>query len=124
MSMEYVGVIEVEPRLSRDEVYWMADGNATGWMVSRDGRVLRPRPGIDLEVGLHSLRDLVCTERGSHRFEGAVAAYDSQSGTLVLITVGNGRVSRRTVRSRPARSTGSNVIDLASRRRTTSRAIS
>jgi hypothetical protein len=123
MSMEYVGVVEVDPCFSRDEVNWMAEGNATGWTVSRDGRILGPHPTIDLDACLQGLRDLVSLGRGEHTFEGAVAAYDTECGSLFVVTVRNGKVSRRTLRSRPEPPTGSNVIDLASRRRATSRAI-
>jgi hypothetical protein len=124
MDMEYVGLVEVDPCFSRDEVNWIVEANATGWIVSRDGRVLGPRPGVDLEMCVQGLRDLVALGRGEHRFDGAVAVYDAEGGALVLLTVANGKVSRRTLRSRPAPPIGSNVIDLASRRRRTrSRAI-
>jgi hypothetical protein len=124
MSMEYVGLVEVDPCFSREEVNWIVEANPTGWIVSRDGRVLGPHPGIELEACVQGLRDLIALGRGEHTFEGAVAVYDSECGSLVLLTVSNGKVSRRTLRSRPAPPTGSNVIDLASRRgRTRSRAI-
>jgi xanthine/CO dehydrogenase XdhC/CoxF family maturation factor len=63
----------------------------------------------------------------SSRFRGMVVAFDTSSRELVGITVSGGRVTSRVLRTaRAARATGarSNVVELSSRRRSTSRAIS
>jgi predicted ArsR family transcriptional regulator len=115
--MEYAGAVDVEPPYG-------VDGRPPPlWTLSRDGSELRPHPEAGLDVVVHALRDLVKEERGRRRFEGVVAAYDDTTGELVAVTARAGRVTRRTIRSGRLLSR-SNVIDLATHRRTISRQIS
>ena len=112
--MEYAGAVDVEPPYG-------VDGHPPlPWTLSRDGSELRPHPQAGLDVVVDALRDLVKEERGRRRFAGVVAAYDDETGALVTVSAAAGRVTRRTVRSGRLR-TRSNVIDLATHRRTISR---
>ena len=93
------------------------------WVASRDGTRLRPQSRGDIATALASLRLLVGTTDRPRRFRGTVAAYDDESRDLVAITASGGRVTLRSVRKAVAARQRSNVIDLATRRRTVSRAI-
>src|SRR3954447_10321534 len=121
MSIEYAGAVEVAPRLPIHEQTW---ARTAGWTPSRDGRMIRPRADLRVEVAVHALRDLVALDRGRRTYEGVVAAYDVRSRELVTITVQDGRVRRRTVHAPTTIEPRSNVIDLATHRRRISRAIS
>jgi hypothetical protein len=121
MSIEYAGAVEVAPRLPIHEQTWV---RAAGWTPSRDGRTIRPRGDLRLEVAVHALRDLVAIDQGRRTYTGVVAAYDVRSRELVTITVRDGRVRRRTLHSPDRITPRSNVIDLATHRRRISRAIS
>src|SRR5689334_5232850 len=118
--MEIVGAIEVEPPvrgMEQERVF------GAGWSPSSDGHAIRPREDVSLAAAVRSLRELIADDEGERTYTGVVAAYDVRSRELVTITVGDGRVSRRTVRRAPVRER-SNVIDLATHRRWISRAIS
>ncbi len=119
MSMEYAGAVEVEPPFRGGALDWV---RSTGWMPSRDGRRIRPQ-GECLSDAVLALRELMSLEAGQRVYAGVVAAYDTESRDLVLVHVRNGRVTRRATR-RPEVREGSNVIDLATHRRTISRQIS
>ncbi len=128
MTTEFAGAIEIEPPLSAAEVGYvrrLADGGpeSMAWVATRDGTRLRPKGRGDIAAALTSLRLLVGTMEQPRRFRGTVAAYDVRTRDLVAITVANGRVTLRTVRRSRAATQHSNVIDLATRRRTISRAI-
>ena len=127
MSIEYAGAIVLDPPLTADVVAWLADASAGwpgGWLVARDGSRLRPRQGSALEPSVSWLRTTLEYCDGVTEAEGKVAAYDSDTLQLVMITVRAGRVTRRIVQRKPhpAR-VRSNVVDLAARRRTTTRAL-
>ncbi len=129
MTTEFAGAIEIEPPLSGAEVAYVRrlagdDGAAPmPWAPTRDGTTLRPHGAVDLEGAVESLRLLVGTMERPSRFRGTVAAYDAHARDLLAITVANGRVTVRALRrARPA-AQRSNVIDLATHRRTISRAI-
>ena len=127
MTTEYAGAIEIEPPLSSGEIAYVRRlGNggrpeAMPWAASRDGTRLRARGHAEVATALASLRLLVGTVERPARFRGTVAAYDPAGRELVALTVANGRVTIRSLRKR--RGQRSNVIDLAARRRTVSRAI-
>jgi hypothetical protein len=117
--MEIAGAIEVEPPfrgMEQERVY------GVGWSPSPSGRDIRPRDDVSLDAAVRSLRALVA-ERDGRTYDGVVAAYDPTTRGFVVVTVSDGRVTRRTVRRPPIRG-GSNVIDLATHRRWISRAIS
>ena len=117
--MEYAGAVEVTPPFrarAQDGV------RGSGWTPSRDGQTIRPRAGISLDDCVGSLRDLVMLDAGVRTYEGVVAAYDASRRELVTITVRQGRVNRRTLRKSPDRER-TNVIELATHRRSVSRAI-
>jgi hypothetical protein len=129
MTTEFAGAIEIEPPLSGAEVAYvrrLADDDAAApmpWAPARAGTTLRPHGAADLEEAVVSLRLLVGTMERPSRFRGTVAAYDDHARDLHAITVANGRVTVRALRrARPA-TERSNVIDLATHRRTISRAI-
>lgn len=116
--MEIAGAIEVAPPfrgMEQERVF------GAGWSPSPSGSYLRPRDDVSLDAAVRSLRDLV--EEGGRTYDGVVAAYDPATRGLVVVSVCDGRVRRRTVRRPPVRE-GSNVIDLATHRRRISRAIS
>lgn len=117
--MEYAGAVEVTPPFRASAQDWV---RGTGWTPSRDGQTIRPRSGISLEDCVGSLRDLVMLDAGVRTYEGVVAAYDTTRRELVTVTVRQGRVNRRTLRKAPERPT-TNVIELATHRRSVSRAI-
>jgi hypothetical protein len=119
VSMEYAGAVEVEPPFRGGALDWVRD---TGWLPSQDGRWIRPR-GDSLDGALRALREMVSLDDGLRAYAGVVAAYDTDSHDLVMVHVRDGRVTRRTTR-RPEVKEGSNVIDLATHRRTISRQIS
>jgi hypothetical protein len=129
MTTEFAGVIEIEPPLSGAEVAYVRrlasddDVAALPWAPARDGTTLRPRGTADVERAVGSLRLLVATVERPSRFRGTVAAYDTDSRDLVAITVANGRVTVRVLRRARSAVQRSNVIDLATHRRTISRAI-
>jgi hypothetical protein len=128
MITEFAGAIEIEPPLSGAEVAHVrrlaGDGAApTPWAPARDGTTLRPRGSVDLEGAVASLRLLVGAMDRPSRFRGTVAAYDADARDLLAITVANGRVTVRVLRRARAATQRSNVIDLATHRRTISRAI-
>ena len=120
MAMEYAGAVEVEPAMRGGAQEW---ARSAGWAPSRDGRTIRPREDVALEAAVGSLREMVGLEDGRRTYAGVLAAYDPESRDLVLVTVRDGRVTRRTAR-RPRVRERSNVIDLATHRRTISRQIS
>jgi hypothetical protein len=126
MATEFAGAIEIDPPLTSAELGYvrrLAEGGPPGslpWAASRDGTRLRARREGDIATALASLRLLVGTTDRPRRFRGTVAAYDGDTGDLVAITVAGGRVTLRSLRAGVRRS---NVIDLAARRRTLSRAI-
>jgi len=118
--MELAGSIKVDPPfvgMEQEEVF------GAGWSPSGDGRDIRPREEVSLAAAVRTLRELVAADEGRRVYVGVVAAYDPETRGLVVVTVRDGRVSRRTVRRPPVRER-SNVIDLASHRRWISRAIS
>jgi hypothetical protein len=117
--MEYAGAVEVTPPFRASAQDWV---RGSGWTPSRDGQTIRPRAGITLDDCVGSLRDLVMLDGGVRTYEGVVAAYDATRRELVTITVRQGRVNRRTLRKSPDRQR-SNVIELATHRRSVSRAI-
>lgn len=125
MSTEYAGAMDLDPPLDPEEASWIRDGVGPGhggWIPTRDGSALRPRPEADPAELVAWLRDLVAA--GRREVSGAVAAYDTDTRELVVITARGGRVTRRVVR-RALRSAGRpNVIDLATHRRAISRQIS
>ncbi len=127
MTTEFAGAIEVDPALSRSEIAYvrrLADGGrreSMPWVASRDGTTLRVRGDAAVATALASLRLLVGTMDRPSRFRGTVAAYDVPRRELLALTVSNGRVTLRNLRRSRARHT--NVIDLATRRRSLSRAI-
>ena len=128
MTTEFAGAIEIEPPLIAAEVGYirrLADGGpeSMAWVATRDGTRLRPKGRGDIAAALTSLRLLVGTMEQPRRVRGTVAAYDVRTRDLVAITVANGRVTLRTVRRSRGATQHSNVIDLATRRRTISRAI-
>ena len=129
MTTEFAGAIEIEPPLSGAEVAYvrrLAEGGSREsmpWAASRDGTLLRARGRAEVATAVASLRLLVGSVPRPGRFRGTVAAYDGDARELVTLTVTNGRVTLRSLRKPRARRTGSNVIDLASRRRTVSTAI-
>jgi hypothetical protein len=127
MTTEFAGALVIEPPLSRDEVAYVrrlsADGTPESmpWVAARDGTLLRARGHAEVATALASLRLLVGSIERPSRFRGTVAVYDSDVRELVALTVANGRVTMRNLRRR--RPAGrSNVIELAARRRTVSRA--
>ena len=119
MTTEYAGAVEVAPPLRGSEAMRLT---GSGWTTSLGGRALRPQPGWRWADAVHSLRGLVTLDAGLRRYDGVVVAYDEATGVLVTITARGGRVTRRRLR-RPSAPTPSNVIDLATHRRTISRAI-
>ena len=128
MTTEFAGGIEIEPPLTRPEIAYvrrLADGGppeSMPWTAARDGTLLRARGPAAVATALASLRLLVGSMERPSRFRGTVAAYDAEARELVALTVANGRVTVRLVRG-PRAATRSNVIDLATHRRTGSRAI-
>lgn len=118
--MEYAGAVEVAPPFGARAQDWV---RGSGWTPSRDGQTIRPRADISLEDCVGSLRDLVTLDARERSYAGVVAAYDTDTRALVTITVRDGRVTRRALR-RPQMRAQSNVIDLASHRRSMSRRIS
>jgi hypothetical protein len=118
VSMEYAGTVEVEPPFRGGALDWV---RGTGWMPTGDGRRIRPRSD-NLDDAVRALREMVALDDGQRSYAGVVAAYDTESRNLVLVHVRDGRVTRRATR-RPEVREGSNVIDLATHRRTISRQI-
>ena len=129
MTTEFAGAIEIEPPLSRPQVAYvrrLAQGGSTEsmpWTASRDGTLLRARGHAAVATALASLRLLVGSMERPSRFRGTVAAYDPGPRVLVALSVTNGRVTIRTLRTARAARRRSNVIDLATRRGGVSRAI-
>jgi hypothetical protein len=119
VGMEYAGAVEVEPPFRGGAQERARD---VGWAPSRDGRTIRPADDARLEVAVRALRDMVSTDDGLRVYAGVLAAYDTDSRDLVIVTVRDGRVTRRTAR-RPEVRGRTNVIDLATHRRTISRQI-
>src|SRR3954447_1876337 len=118
--MELAGTIRVDPPLrgmEQERVF------GAGWSPSGDGRDIRPRDEVSIDVATRTLRELVAADAGVRHYDGVVAAFDPVTRGLVVVAVHDGRVSRRTVRRPPVRER-SNVIDLATHRRRISRAIS
>lgn len=131
MTTEYAGAIDLEPALTADEIAYVRrlagirDATAMAWSPARDGSSLRPRKGADAEACVSSLQYLIATMDRPGRFRGMVAAYDTTHRELVVVTVSRGRVTSRVLRKRPPTpAERSNVVDLAARRRSVSRAIS
>jgi hypothetical protein len=118
--MEYAGAVEVDPPFRGGAQEW---ARGAGWKPSRDGRTIRPREDLALDGAVRSLREMVALEAGRRAYAGVLAAYDTDSRDLVLVSVRDGRVTRRTAR-RPQVRERTNVIDLATHRRTVSRQIS
>ncbi len=114
--MEYAGAVEVAPPFRAGAQDWV---RSSGWTPSRDGQTIRPRAEISLDDCVGSLRDLVAMDLGERSYAGVVAAYDTDSRELVMVSVREGRVTRRAL-SRPQMPTRSNVIDLDARRRSVS----
>jgi hypothetical protein len=123
MAVSYAGAVDVEPRLSARDILWIRERSEGGWLSSRDGRRLHPRQGAELVATLGWLREFVAATREIATLAGAVAAYDEESGELTLLTVRDGRVTRRRLAKRELVRPRSNVIDLATHRRALSRAI-
>ncbi len=132
MTIEFAGAIDLEPALTADEIDYVrrlagaGDPAAMAWTPARDGTSLRPRKGADGDACAESLRFLMATMDRAGRFRGMVVAFDTDSRGLVAVTASRGRVTCRVLR-RPASARAerrSNVVDLASRRRAISRAIS
>ena len=124
MGMEYAGAMDLDPPLDAEEASWIRDGIGPGhggWIPVRGGCSLRPRPEADPAELVDWLRALVSAKR--KEVSGAVAAYDTETRELLVITARAGRVTRRVARKAPAPSR-TNVVDLSSRRRTVSRQIS
>jgi len=65
----------------------------------------------------------VTLDAGERTYLGVVAAYDPDTGAMVAVSVRDGRVSRRVI-GKPRARPESNVIDLATHRRSASRRIS
>jgi hypothetical protein len=120
MNMEYAGAVEVEPPFLAAAQDWV---RGSGWTPSRGGETIRPRAEISLDDCVGSLRDLVALDIGRRSYAGVVAAYDASNRVMVTITVRDGRVTRRALRS-PHVPRRTNVIDLATHRRSISRRIS
>lgn len=118
--MEYAGAVEADPPFRPDQCGWLT---TTGWSVARGGRSLRPRHDARVEEIERTLRELVALDSGRRSYDGAVAAYDSETRELVVISVGEGRVRRRTVR-KPRVVESTNVVDLAVHRRAMARSVS
>lgn len=124
MSMEYAGAMDLDPPLDAEGATWIRDGVGPGhggWIPTRNGGSLSPRPEADPAELVDWLRALVAAKQ--HDVSGALAAYDTETRELVVVTARAGRVTRRVVRKAPAPSR-SNVVDLTARRRTVSRQIS
>ena len=120
--MEYAGAIEVTPPFRASAQDWVRGSRLDA--VARRARRSEPRAGSALDDCVGSLRDLVTLDAGERTYEGVVAAYDTDARELVAITVANGRVTVRAAPEGAGAATGrSNVIDLATHRRTISRAI-
>ena len=132
MTTEFAGAIDLEPALTAEEIGYIRrlagarDPAGMAWTPARDGTSLRPRKGADADTCAESLHFLMATMDRAGRFRGMVVAFDTDSRGLVAVTASRGRVTRRELR-RPAAARAelrSNVVDLASRRRAISRAIS
>jgi hypothetical protein len=133
MTTELAGAVDLDTPLTASEIAYVrrlagdADLVRMSWTPARDGRSLRPSSGADVDDCIESMRYLLATMERPGRFRGMVAAFDTDTRELVAITVSRGRVTRRILRtpggSEPRRSR-SNVVDLTSRRRSMSRAIS
>jgi hypothetical protein len=133
MSTEFIGAVDLDPPLTAPEIAYVrrlgdpADGDPISWTPSRDGRSLIPRKAADVDTCVESMRYLIATMDRPGRFRGMVVAFESDTRELVAVTVSRGRVTTRTLRTPngggplPSRS---NVVDLAARRRSVSRAIS
>jgi hypothetical protein len=119
--MEYAGAVEVLPPFRGSAQDWV---RASGWTPSADGKTIRPRGGISLDECIGSLRALIALDAAERSYAGVVAAYDTSSRELVTVSVRDGRVTRRIVRRSAASGEDSNVIDLATHPRTSSRRIS
>ena len=118
MNIEYAGAVDVDPPFGATDVAFLAD--TTEWVASDDGSRLRPKPGADPRDAIERLRSLLSLNEG-RRLDGVVAAYDDETGELVAISVGGGKVGRRTLRKATPVTRRDNVIDLASHRRAISR---
>jgi hypothetical protein len=120
VTMEYAGAVEVEPPIRGGD---QDRARATGWAPSSDGRTIRPREEASWESAVRALREMVARDDGHRGYAGVLAAYDTDSRDLVILTVSDGRVTRRTAR-KPQVRRSTNVIDLATHRRSISRQIS
>ncbi|HEX3296700.1 MAG TPA: hypothetical protein VHR85_07760 [Nocardioides sp.] len=120
MTMEYAGAVEIAPPFRAGAQDWV---RGSAWTPSRDGQTIRPRADVTLEDCVGSLRDLVTLDAGERTYLGVVAAYDPDTGAMVAVSVRDGRVSRRVI-GKPRARPESNVIDLATHRRSASRRIS
>lgn len=133
MTTEFAGAVDLDPPLTRPEIARVrrlagdADVARISWEPARDGSSLTPSSGADVDGCVESMRFLLATMDRPGRLRGTVAAFDTDTRELVAITVSRGRVTHRVLRTpgpREVRRTRSNVVDLASRRRAVSRAIS
>jgi hypothetical protein len=124
VGIEYVGVMDLDPPLDPELAAAVADsGRAAsgGWLPTRDGSSMRPRPDADPDELVRWLRDFVAA--GHTAVVGVIAVFDTDTHQLVLVRARAGRVTRRTARPGSLPVARSNVIDLASHRRTVSRQI-
>jgi hypothetical protein len=130
VTTEFAGAIDLEPPMTAQEIAYVRrlseSGKARGaWVAARNGTSVRPRKSATIDTCEEALRFLIGSMARSGRWRGTVAAFDTDTRELVAISASNGRVTRRVLRkARKAAQPRTNVIDLASRRRSTSRAIS
>jgi hypothetical protein len=130
VTTEFAGAIDLEPPMTTQEIAYVRrlsqSGKARGsWVVARDGASVRPRRSATVDGCEEALRFLIGSMARSGRWRGTVAVFDTDSRELVAISASKGRVTRRVLRKAPgAAKPRTNVIDLASRRRSASRAIS
>ena len=132
MTIEFAGAVDVRPPLTTHEIAYVRrlaediGGSPMAWDAAAGGSDLRPQEGADVDDCVESMRQLLLTMELTSRFRGMVAAYDSETRELTAITVSRGRVSRRRLFAPTGDKgrLGTNVVDLAARRRAVSRAIS
>jgi hypothetical protein len=134
VTIEFVGAIEIDPPLNSNEDEQIrrlaeplggspygAPTPASPWLPDAKGTRLRVSGTAAPEDCADWLRYLIADTPmlDGQRLVGIVVGHDTDSGELVTIRAGGGRVTRRTLR-RPVRARApkrSNVIDLAARRR-------
>lgn len=114
MGVEYAGAVEVDPPARADEYEQLS---TCGWSATRGGRMIRPLARMGLDECVEGLRDLVSVAGEGRTYDGVVAAYDDEKRELVIVTVRDGRVTRRTARKPRRVVRPDNVIDLATYRR-------